>query len=303
MKRILAISRLASTDQELYATTRPRRNILHLVLLLVALIAGLGLAAYAVFLQNDERPVLGARPPRPTGPVHLAGDITYHAGAIVRGSRRKKQVSLIFSAHKKADGLEAVQETLQRYGVKGAFFFTGSLYRNSRYHKAIQRLRRQGHYLGAHSDRHILYTRNGRRMLVSKREMHHDISNNYRELRRFGVGKDEAPFFLPPYETHNQTVARWCRDMGLHLINITPGSYTALDWTYPGHHYHSSDRILRSVRRKAANNPRGLNGYIFLIHISTMPARYDKFYHRLDDLIDLLRESGYQVVSLRELLR
>ena len=46
----------------------------------------------------------------------------------------------------------------------------------------------------------------------------------------------------------------------------------------------------------------GLNGFILLIHIGTDSRRTDKFYHRLDRLLEELTEKGYGFVTITELL-
>ena len=33
----------------------------------------------------------------------------------------------------------------------------------------------------------------------------------------------EAYLFLPPYEWYNQTISNWAKELGLTLINYTPG--------------------------------------------------------------------------------
>jgi hypothetical protein len=45
-----------------------------------------------------------------------------------------------------------------------------------------------------------------------------------------------------------------------------------------------------------------LNGFILLLHVGTDPARTDKFYRRLDELIDFLRSGKYEMVRVNELL-
>ena len=46
----------------------------------------------------------------------------------------------------------------------------------------------------------------------------------------------------------------------------------------------------------------GLNGFILLLHIGTDPARTDKFYRRLDELIEFLRSKKYEIVRVDDLL-
>ncbi|MEZ4764225.1 MAG: hypothetical protein R3C26_13910 [Calditrichia bacterium] len=45
---------------------------------------------------------------------------------------------------------------LKNKGIRRTFF-TGDFYRNRANKKLIEHLRKDGHYLGAHSDKHLLY--------------------------------------------------------------------------------------------------------------------------------------------------
>ena len=51
-----------------------------------------------------------------------------------------------------------------------------------------------------------------------------------------------------------------------------------------------------------ANQDSGLNGFILLSHIGTVPERSDKFYLYLEDLITELKSSGYRFQRIDELL-
>ena len=41
--------------------------------------------------------------------------------------------------------------------VKASFFFTGRFYRNPAFKKIVRQLKQGGHYLGPHSNEHLLY--------------------------------------------------------------------------------------------------------------------------------------------------
>ncbi|HEY8563454.1 MAG TPA: hypothetical protein VIL74_23955 [Pyrinomonadaceae bacterium] len=45
-----------------------------------------------------------------------------------------------------------------------------------------------------------------------------------------------------------------------------------------------------------------MNGFL-LLHIGAAPERADKFYDRLDELIDFLKSKNYKLVRIEELLR
>ncbi|UKJ07249.1 polysaccharide deacetylase family protein [Solitalea lacus] len=194
---------------------------------------------------------------------------------------------------------------MQDANIKASFFFTGRFYRNPKLKSLVKRLRRQGNYLGSHSDEHLLYCDWMKRdsLLINYKKFVDDLTNSYVAMAHFGISKDDAKFFLPPYEWYNTSIVHWTKEEGLQLINFTPGTRSTADYTWPemGKQYLSSDEIYKSIQKKAASE-NGLNGFILLIHIGTDQRRTDKFYHYLPGLINELVKSGYKFVRIDELL-
>jgi peptidoglycan/xylan/chitin deacetylase (PgdA/CDA1 family) len=170
----------------------------------------------------------------------------------------------------------------------------------------INQLKRDGHYLGAHSDKHLLYCDWTRRdsLLVTRNDFVRDLNDNYNAMKSFGIEKKDAPFFLPPFEWYNSTIASWTKGQGLQLINFSPGTRSAADYTFPemNERYLSSEKIYQSIIDYERKDPNGMNGFILLIHIGTDPGRTDKFYHKVEELIDELKTKGYRFVRVDELL-
>ncbi len=122
-------------------------------------------------------------------------------------------------------------------------------------------------------------------------------------MKTFGIQKKEAHYFLPPYEWYNDSIARWTEDVGLQLINYSKGTISAADYTYPElKNYRSSGTIMASIKNYEANSSNGLNGFILISHIGTDPRRTDKFYKHLPELIQGLKQKGYQFKRINELL-
>src|SRR5690606_36339476 len=170
----------------------------------------------------------------------------------------------------------------------------------------INELRGQGNYLGSHSDKHLLYCdwANRDSLLVTRAEFERDLADSYGALAAFGVGKEQARYFLPPYEWYNDTIASWARDMGLQLVNFTPGTRSTADYSYPemGERYVDNQTILRSIVDHEQTDEHGLNGFILLSHVGTDPRRQEKFYDELPGLIHALKSKGYRFVRIDELL-
>jgi peptidoglycan/xylan/chitin deacetylase (PgdA/CDA1 family) len=225
-------------------------------------------------------------------------------GAIIRGDRQNKEVALIFSADEFNEGANQVLAALRNAGVKASFFLTGNFYRNQANAKFINAARKDGHYLGAHSDKHLLYADWKKRdsLLLTKQEFDIDIKQNYKEMAIFGIAKRSAKYFLPPYEWYNQQISNWTEQQGLTLVNFTPGTYSNADYTYPelGKSYRSSESIYQSILSFERNNT--LNGAMLLMHFGTDPRRKDKFYKLLPQLITYLKSKGYQLRTIDKLL-
>ena len=205
-----------------------------------------------------------------------------------------------------ADGGKYIAKVLKEENIHGSFFLTGNFYRNKKFKKIIKELKRNGNYLGSHSDKHLLYCDWEKRdsLLVTKQEFTEDLQNAYKELNKWNIEKNEAHYFLPPYEWYNDSIAKWTNEMGLQLVNFTPGTRSNADYTYPemGNKYVNSDSVFNSIIHYEMRSSNGLNGFILLVHLGTDPRRTDKFYKRLPELINALKERGYQFVRIDELL-
>ena len=70
---------------------------------------------------------------------------------------------------------------------------------------------RPGADLGAHSDKHLLYCSWEDRdsLLVTKKEFIDDLEGNYAEMAAFGIRREDAGYFLPPYEWYSTQISAW----------------------------------------------------------------------------------------------
>lgn len=119
---------------------------------------------------------------------------------------------------------------------------------------------------------------------------------------RVGINQPEKRYFLPSYEWYNQDISSWCSELGVQLINFTPGTTSNADYTVPQmKNYRSSEEICRNILNYEKQHT--LNGFILLIHIGTDARRTDKLYNRLEELMDALKAKGYTFVRVDELLQ
>jgi endoglucanase len=231
--------------------------------------------------------------------------LQYSHGAIIRGDSSTKEIALVFTGHEFADGGPFIQQTLQQHKINASFFFTGDFYRNKQFQPLIQQLKKGGHYLGAHSDQHLLYCDWKKRdsLLVTKEQFTNDLLKNLDVMRQAGINVQHSKWFLPPYEWYNDSITAWCKQLGIQLINFTPGTKSNADYTWPGlPNYQSSEAIQQSIMNYETGNTSGLNGFILLLHVGTDERRTDKFYKRLPQLLQQLKAKGYRFRHVDQLL-
>jgi peptidoglycan/xylan/chitin deacetylase (PgdA/CDA1 family) len=264
--------------------------------------------------------------------------VEVHGGAITRGPQAEKRLALVFTGHTFGEGGDTILNELARHRAKGAFFLTGSFLTNQNFQPLIHRLLKEGRYLGPHSDQHLLYCSwdQDRQTLISRQKFTTDLAANLQKIdqadenlqrtddtvvtarfrRAYGldlpgpmpneesVGLREKPrYFLPPYEHFNRDIALWSLDMGLTLINYTPGTRSQADDTgEAAPNFVSSQAIFDSIVKQEREDPHGLNGFILLLHLGSGPGRADKFHARFGELLDHLAGKGYEFVRVDELL-
>jgi len=265
-----------------------------------------GTASLVYLLAAKEAETASPNPSAGGASKSLKSKFSYNDGGIIRGDSTKKTIALVFTGHEFADGGKTITQTLKDENLKASFFFTGDFYRNKNFKSVIKNLRKNGHYLGAHSDKHLLYCDWNKRdsLLITKDEFKKDISANYKMMERFGLQKTAAQYFLPPFEWYNDSIAAWTKEMGLQLINFTPGTRSNADYTTPDQkNYRSSEEIYKSIINYESSNSSGLNGFMLLVHIGTHPKRTDKFYNRLPQLIAALKAKGYHFQTVEGLLK
>ena len=215
-------------------------------------------------------------------------------GAKVRGDTSLSTLYLVFTGHEYAEGAGVLCRALKKEKVSAAFFFTGDFCR--RYPKLVRKLKRRGHYVGAHSDKHLLYCDWSRRdsLLVSKDQFLEDLRQNLAVLASLGIPREKARWFIPPYEWYNRAIVEWSQEEGMIFFNYTPGTLSHADYTTDdASNYRSSAEIYQSILSYESSHPNGLNGFFLLSHIGAGPERTDKFYKRIGPLIRELKARGY----------
>jgi peptidoglycan/xylan/chitin deacetylase (PgdA/CDA1 family) len=230
----------------------------------------------------------------------------YAKGAIVRGSLAERKLALVFTGHEYAEGADTILRELKRHDASGAFFLTGAFLANTNLAPVVKRIVHAGHYLGPHSDGHLLYLPwdGSTNLLVSHEQFTDDLNANLRKIEAAGRTWEQVRFFLPPYEHYNETITKWTREAGLTLVNFTPGTRSNADYTgETDRNFVPSKTIYDSILAREQRSPEGLNGFLLLLHIGAGPGRTDKFHAHFGDLLDELAGRGYRFVRVDELLK
>jgi peptidoglycan/xylan/chitin deacetylase (PgdA/CDA1 family) len=226
-------------------------------------------------------------------------------GGIIRGRRDRRALALCYTGHEFGEGLPEILDALAARAVPATFFFTGDFLRRPQFRASVDRLVAQGHFLGPHSDAHLLYCdwTPERPTLVSRDRFVTDIEANLAEIERYGVARPAVTHFIPPYEHYNEEIVAWCAALGLAVVNYTPGTLSAADWTPEDHpRYRATDEIYESIYRREREDPHGLNGFLLLMHAGAGPKRPDASVRRLGELLDHLLAGGYALERVDRLL-
>src|SRR5690242_16718012 len=78
-------------------------------------------------------------------------------GGIIRGDVRAKKLALVFTGDQKGESTEPILDILKQRRIRAGLFVTGGFLGQPELRKLVERAISEGHYVGPHSDRHLLY--------------------------------------------------------------------------------------------------------------------------------------------------
>jgi len=112
-----------------------------------------------------------------------ADDFQMDEGAIRRGSTTHKQIALVFTADENVDGAESIFDALAKRDLQASFFLTGRSLDAPKMRDWTRRAIAAGHYVGPHSDGHLLYSdwKDRQKSLVSKKRFQAEQHRNLAE--------------------------------------------------------------------------------------------------------------------------
>lgn len=234
-----------------------------------------------------------------------APSLELREGGIIRGPRDQRAIALVFTGHEFGEGGDVILRELERRHARASFFLTGDFLRNPGFSDLVRRIIAGGHYLGPHSDKHLLYCawEPGKKTLVTRGEFLRDLEDNLAAVGKYGINRNLIGFWLPAYEWYNAEIAQWSSEAKLRLVNFTPGTRSNADYTGEADkNFVSSEAILKSILEREQVDPDGLNGFILLLHIGAGPGRKDKMHFRLGELLDSLSARKYRFERIDTML-
>ncbi len=200
------------------------------------------------------------------------------SGIYLRSFCRKRTVEKIV-ALTFDDGPDPIQtpkvlQTLKEQQATACFFCIGRKIEGNE--KLLQQIVTEGHLIGNHS-----FTHSGLFPLYRLSRMKKDLQTCQSELER--VTSQPVTLFRPPFGVTNPTIAKAVRQLGYTSIGW---NIRTLDTQQP-----TPDKVLNRIRK-------GLKpGSIILLH-----DRIPDSGQLVKQILDLLKEQGYTVVRLDELL-
>jgi endoglucanase len=226
-------------------------------------------------------------------------------GAIIRGDVNTKKLALIFTGGDFGESTEPILDTLKQRKIKAGLFVTGNFIRDSKLRPLLERAIQEGHYIGPHSDSHLLYASWDERdkTLVTEELFKKDLKKNIAALGAIGaLNRDQTVFFIPPYEYYNGDQIRWSRELGIKLFNLSPGCGSSRDYIQEGApHFVSAQKLYDDILAYEHKDPHGLNGFVLLLHLGS--GRKDPFHPMLGPLCDELTKRGYEFERIDRLLK
>lgn len=223
-------------------------------------------------------------------------------GALCRGFRDQKEMALVFTGGEYGEGLEHILDELKKRKIKGGFFFTGDFFEVKAHQPLIKRLVREGHYLGPHSDKHLLLADwEHEKTLVARDEFEADLKKNIDRCVSYGFPRKEIRYWIPPYEHTSLEVCGWSSEMGMTMINFTHGTLSFTDYAPEDDRaFRPSTVILQSIKDYPAKDPDGFNGYVLLLHAGS-GTRQDKMHKHFSEVLDFLAGQGYSFLRVDKL--
>ncbi len=237
--------------------------------------------------------------------------LRYLSMNVARGNFSVPKIALTFDGGYLDNACEEILDILKQRKIWCTFFLTG--YFIKKYPAIVNRMVEDGHEVGNHTWSHPHLTEfEEKRVHVTKSTVSSVFLQN--QLNKTALafqactGRKLIPFWRAPYGEHNLEIREWAAELGYRHIGWTVGpswenNMDTMDWvadsTLPA--YHTADEILDKVLNFGHGALLGASGSIVIMHLGTL-RKTDFPHKKLPEIIDGLREKGYELVCISEML-
>ncbi len=237
--------------------------------------------------------------------------LRYLAHNVTRGDLSSRRIAITFDGGSLANVTEEILDILKEKNLHCTFFLTGTFI--TKFPELVQRIVEEGHEVGNHTWSHphlTTFAENHKQLTrpeVTREFLQNQLRRTAKAFKKL-TGQEMAPFWRAPYGEHNLQIRQWAAELGYRHVEWTMGkdwynTMDTLDWvadtTSPA--YRTADEIVDKILNFGNGSDYGANGCIILMHLGSL--RNSDFPHkRLPEIIDGLRERGYELVKVSELL-
>ena len=243
--------------------------------------------------------------------TYYSPTLSYLARNYVRGDIRQKEIAITFDGDFLNNAANPILDILNEKNIKCSFFLTGRFL--EKYPETVRRMVEEGHEIGNHTWDHPHLTtfeqnkRHDTHPDITREILQEQLTNTTQLFKKI-TGIEMNRIWRAPYGEHNYQIRRWAAELGYRQVGWTVGkdwrdSMDTMDWVADKNSsgYFTAEQIVQKVLSFGEGKQNGANGCIVLMHLGT--KRTDDFpYDKLPKMIDGLREKGYKLVTVTELL-
>ena len=185
----------------------------------------------------------------------------------------EKVVAISFDAAWGADKTSDILNCLKKYNAGATFFLVG--FWIDKYSDLVKEIDNQGFEIGSHSNTHPDFTK------LSQSQMKLELETTNEKLKK--IISQDIKVFRSPFGSYNNDSIKTAEELGMTTIQWDVDS---LDWKGI-----SAEQICKNVLTKVKN------GSIILCHNNS-----DHIVEALPSILSTLKERGYRVVSVSDLI-
>ncbi len=226
--------------------------------------------------------------------------------SIERGNREFKKLAFTFDGGSDDAHTEEILAILKEHDLQCTLFLTGKFMQN--HPNLVKEMLKNGHEIGNHTYNHPHLT------TYAQNRKHNTLSNVNKKFLQDQLLETDSifynltqqhlkPYWRAPFGEYNKEILTWAAEAGYLHIRWTNG-FDTFDWVTDASSklYRTPEEIYNHIMKRETKHPKGLNGVIVLMHLGSH-RNNDHVFEALPQLINNIRERGYQLSSVTSLLQ